>query len=251
MRFLGRGNTIRRPLSMMEGRPLSNTVGHVLDPIFSLRVKLMIPAGLTAHVTFATMAASSRDAILLIADKYHDPISFERTSTHAWSHSQILLNYLGMQRGEAHLFQHLANRLLYSDTSMRPPAEFLKLSTLNVTTLWKFGISGDHPILLVRISASDDLGVVRQLLRAHEYWRMKLLTVDLVILNEKEASYIQDLQQSLEGMVNSSLAVGRAIPGSSGKIFILRADLIDEAECCLLLTAEQSFMQPIKNHQLT
>lgn len=242
MRFLGRGCTIRRPCCVMEGRPLSNTVGNVLDPIFSLRVKVLVPPGSTAHVTFATMVASSRNQIVLLADKYHELSSFERTSTHTWTHAQILLNYLGMERGEAHLFQHIANRLLYSDTSMRPPPEFLKLSCLNVTALWRYGISGDNPILLVRIDDFDDRNIVRQLLRAHEYWRMKLLTVDLVILNEKETSYIQDLQQSLEEMVNFNLSVGRALPESSGRIFILRADLISEEECCLLQTAARAVL---------
>jgi len=242
MRFLGRGQTIRRPLSVMDGRPLSNTVGPILDPIFSLRARVRIAPATTAHVTFSTMVAPTREAILLLADKYHDPASFEQTSTHVWTHSQIQLHYLGIERGEAHLFQHLANRLLYSDPAMRPRDEFLKLSVLNVTDLWKFGISGDYPIVLVRIDDVDDRGIVRQLLRAHEYWRLKFLAVDLVILNEKEASYIQELQHSLEGMVSASLAGGRALQESRGRIFVLRADLLSLDERLLLQTAARAVL---------
>ena len=242
MRFLGRGQTIRRPVSIMDGRPLSNTVGPVLDPIFSLRAKVRIAPGTTTHITFSTMVAVSREAILLLADKYHDPASFERTSTHVWTHSQIQLHYLGIERGEAHLFQHLANRLLYSDPAMRPRDEFLKLNVLNVTDLWKYGISGDYPIVLVRIDDVDDRGIVRQLLRAHEYWRLKLLAVDLVILNEKETSYIQELQVSLEGMVSTSLAGGRALQESRGRIFVLRNDLLTSDERLLLQTAARAVL---------
>jgi cyclic beta-1,2-glucan synthetase len=86
MRFLGRGQTIRRPLSVMDGRPLSNTVGPILDPIFSLRARVRIAPATTAHVTFSTMVAPTREAILLLADKYHDPASFEQSST-TWGSS--------------------------------------------------------------------------------------------------------------------------------------------------------------------
>jgi len=236
-RFLGRGQTIRRPLAIMDGLPLSNTVGPVLDPIFSLRVKVRIAPATTTHVTFSTMVAPTRETSLLLADKYHDPASFERISRHVWTYTQIQLHYLGIERGEAHLFQHLANRLLYSDPSMRPRDEFLKLSVLNVTDLWKFGISGDYPIVIVRIDDVDDQGIVHQLLRAHEYWRLKLLAVDLVILNEKETSYIQELQRSLEAMVSTSLAGGRALQENRGRIFVLRADLLSHDERLLLQTA--------------
>ena len=241
-RFLGRGQTIRRPDSVMDGRPLSNTVGPVLDPVFSLRAKVRIAPGTTTHVTFSTMVAVSREAILLLADKYHDPSSFERTSTLVWTQAQIQLHYLGIERGEAHLFQHLANRLLYSDPAMRPRDEFLRLSVLNVTGLWKYSISGDYPIVLVRIDDVDDQGIVRQLLRAHEYWRLKLLAVDLVILNEKETSYIQELQVSLEAMVSTSLAGGRALQESRGRIFVLRADLLTSDERLLLQTAARAVL---------
>jgi len=241
-RFIGRGQTIRRPVAVMDGRPLSNTVGPILDPIFSLRARVRIAPATTAHVTFATMVAESRETILLLADKYHDPVSFERTSTHVWTHAQIQLHYLGIERGEAHLFQHLANRLLYSDPAMRPRDEFLKLSVLNVTDLWKFGVSGDYPIVLVRIDDINDRGIVRQLLRAHEYWRLKLLAVDLVILNEKESSYIQELQRSLEEMVNTSLFGGRALQENRGRIFVLRADLMSLDERLLLQSAARAVL---------
>ena len=242
MRFIGRGQTIRRPASIMEGRPLSNTVGPVLDPIFCLRAKVRVAPGATTCVTFSTMVAATREAILLLADKYHDPASFERTSTLVWTYSQIQLHYLGIERGEAHLFQHLANRLLYSDPAMRPRDEFLKQNVMNVTDLWKFGISGDYPIVLVRIDDVDDSGIVRQLLRAHEYWRLKFLTVDLVILNEKKSSYIQELQRSLDAMVSTSLAGGRALQENRGRIFVLRADLLSLEERLLLQTAARSVL---------
>lgn len=237
MRFIGRTGTLRRPAAVMEARPLSNTVGPVLDPIFSLRARVRVAPGAMVHSVFSTMVASSRDEILLMADKYSDPAAFERISVLAWTQAQIQLHYLGIERGEAHLFQHLANRLLFVDPAMRPCDEILKSSSLNAAGLWKFGISGDYPILVLRIDTVGDQGIVRQLLRAHEYWRLKLLPVDLVILNEQESSYIQDLQHALEGMVNTSLSGSRPLQESRGRIFVLRTDLMTDDERLLLQTA--------------
>ena len=126
---------------------------------------------------------------------------------------------------------------------MRPTSEILKKNRLNVTGLWSRGISGDFPILLVRIEEFEDQGLIRQLLRAHEYWRMKRLAVDIVILNEKGASYVQDLQTSLEGMVRGSEATSAGNPDlPRGKIFVLRNDLLDIREKELLLNVARAIL---------
>ena len=119
-RFLGRGQTIRSPAAIAEGWPLSNTVGAVLDPIFSLRRHVRIPRGETARVAFWTLAASSREDVLDLADRHRDPIAFDRAKTLAWTQAQMQLHHLGIVTDEAHLFQRLANHILYSDPTLRP-----------------------------------------------------------------------------------------------------------------------------------
>src|SRR5580692_2073058 len=111
---------------------------------------------------------------------------------------------MGIDLNEAHLFQRLANPVLYSDASSRPSSDVLGHNILERSSLWAHGISGDLPIVLVRIDEAEDLEIVRQLLRAHEYWRMKQLSADLVVINEKTASYAQELQTALEGLVRGS-----------------------------------------------
>ena len=111
------------------------------------------------------------------------------------------LHHLGVTSDEAHLFQRLANRILYSDLTLRPSPEILKRNDLGPTALWAHGISGDLPIVLCRIDEAEHLETVRQLIRAHHYWRMKQLAVDLVIINERSTSYVQDLQSALESVV--------------------------------------------------
>jgi cyclic beta-1,2-glucan synthetase len=233
-RFLGRGRDVRTPLSV-DGRPLSGTTGPVLDPIFSLRRRLRIRPGETARIVFTTLLAPSREAALALADKHRDPAVFDRVVALAWTQAQVRLHHLGIGSEEAHVFQRLANRLLYSDPSLRPASDALKRNRKGPSSLWAHGISGDLPIVLVRIDEPEEREIVRQLLRAHEYWSMKGLAVDLIILNERGSSYVQDLQASLEALVRTSRAnLRHGAQDPQGSVFLLRADLLSHDDRDLL-----------------
>jgi cyclic beta-1,2-glucan synthetase len=243
VRFLGRGHHVRAPVSITDGRPLSNTVGAVLDPVMSLRRTVRIRPGMTARVAFSTIVAPAREQVLALADKYRDAGTFERTLTLAWTQAQVQLNHLGITPDEAHLFQRLANAVLYSDPALRPSSEVLSRGTLERSALWSHGISGDLPIVLVRIDEADDVGIIRQLLRAHEYWRLKRLSVDLVILNEKPPSYEQELQGVLDELVRARRHRMALDPSDvHGDIFLLRGDLLSAQERTLLQTAARAVL---------
>jgi cyclic beta-1,2-glucan synthetase len=243
-RFLGRGQTIRSSAAIADGWPLSNTAGAVLDPIFSLRQRVRVAPGATARIAFWTVVASSREDVLDLADKHQDAMAFERATTLAWTQAQMQLRHLGISVDEAHLFQRLANHVLYSDATLRPPNDVLKRGGRKASTLWAQGISGDLPVVLVRIEDEADLKLVRLLLRAHEYWRLKQLAVDLVILNERAPSYVQDLQTALDALVRMNQSMPRiASDNSRGTVFVLRADLITPEVRALLQTAARVVLQ--------
>ncbi len=237
-RFLGRGHGGRAPIAVTDGQPLSNTVGTVLDPIFALRRRMRIPAGATVRVAFWTLVAASREKLLDLVDKHHDTTAFERASTLAWTQAQVQLRHLGIDSDEANLFQQLAGHVLYANPSLRPSADALRRGAGAPPILWAQGISGDLPIVLLRIDETDDLGIARELLRAHEYWRTKQLPADLVILNERAHSYVQDLQIALETLVRTSQSRPRlGADGPRGAVFVLRADLIPIETRALLRSA--------------
>jgi cyclic beta-1,2-glucan synthetase len=231
-RFLGRGRSTADPVAVVEERPLSNTTGAVLDPVFSLRQRVRLQPGKTARVSFTTAIARSREDALMLADKYHDPSIFEREARLAWTQSQVEMRHHNVATEEAHLFQRLAGRVLYSDPSLRPSPHTLAMNTRSQSSLWPYGISGDLPIVIVRISRSEDLDTVRQLLRGHEYLRLKGLSIDLVILNEHPPSYIQALQEELLALVRSSGSA--ALQDKPGGVYLRRSDLMPEADRILL-----------------
>jgi len=234
-RFLGRGRNTRSPLSVMDGRSLSGSVGTVLDPIFALRRRVRVQPGETVRIAFWTIVATSRTDVLDLADKHADANAFERAATLAWTQAQVQLRHLDIDAEEASLFQRLAGHVLYASPSMRPAPEIIRRGSGGPAGLWAQGISGDLPIVLVRIDDIEDIAVIGELLRAHEYWRMKQLAVDLVILNERSSSYIQDLHIAIETAVRTSQSRSRA--GSDlerGGVFALRADLISQETRALL-----------------
>ncbi len=129
-RFLGRGHTPADPIAVMEDRPLSNTTGAVLDPVFSLRRRVRIPPDQTVRCSFSTIVAQlARSRRCMLADKYHDPNTFERELRLAWTKAQVEMSHLNIDAEEAHLFQRLAARILYSDPSLRPRPHVLALNT--------------------------------------------------------------------------------------------------------------------------
>ncbi len=200
-RFLGRGDGVREPSTVLDGRPLSGAVGTVLDPIFALRRRVRIAPGATARVDFWTMLASSREEVMSLVDKHHDIGAFERAGALAWTQAQVQLHHLGIDRVSAGQYQRLAGHMIYAASTLRPPSESIGSGSAGQPELWSLGISGDLPIILVRLSEGHQIDVARQALQAFEYWRMKRLPADLVILNERATSYVQDLQIALETLV--------------------------------------------------
>src|SRR5512132_940216 len=203
-RFLGRGHTPANPIAVMEDRPLSNTTGAVLDPVFSLRRRVRIPPNQTVRCSFSTIVARSHEQAIRLADKYHDPNTFERELRLAWTKAQVEMSHLNVDADEAHMFQRLAARLVYSDPSLRPTPHVLALNTKAQSSLWAYGISGDLPIMVVRINKAADMRTVKKVVRGHEYLHYKGLKVDLVILNDTPTDYLQLLHGDLDTTIRTS-----------------------------------------------
>jgi cyclic beta-1,2-glucan synthetase len=231
-RFLGRGHTTAEPGSVIEDRPLSNTAGAVLDPVFSLRCRVRLAPNETAQVVFTTGVAQSRDHAITLAEKYRDANIFERESRMAWTRAQVEMSHLHIDPDEAHLFQRLGGRLFFADPSLRPRPHVLALNRLTQSGLWAQGISGDFPIVILRLDREQDIQMARQLLRGHQYLRSKGLQFDLVILDDHPTDYALSVQDALQIVVRSSGSQG--LVDKPGGVFIRRSDLLSEHERILL-----------------
>jgi cyclic beta-1,2-glucan synthetase len=237
--FIGRGRTLDRPLAL-DGRPLSGSTGFVLDPILSLRQRVRLPAGESVRICFATGVASDRETARALALTYRDPATAMRTISLALAHAQGLRRHMNISNDDAVLFERLASRVIGTDGSLRAAADVLAGNELGQNSLWPHGISGDLPILLVRV-VDDDLTVARQSLEAQEYWRLKGIWADLIILNEHPVSYLDEVQSRLTSLMDEG--PWRMWKHQQGGAFLLRADTMGRAERALLQAVAQAVLE--------
>jgi cellobiose phosphorylase len=233
-KFIGRGRNLSNPLAMDVDQPLSNTVGPVLDPVMSLRCRVKIGPGQTARIAYITGVSDNYGEIIKLTQKYQEAAAVARAFELAWTRSQVETRYLGLKSGEEEVFQNMLSQILFASPLRRRRESIIQNNKKGQPALWAYGISGDVPIVLVIIGKTDEMDIVHQILKAHEYWRMKGLSVDLVILNEDEGSYTQPLQNLLRDIVSVSHA--RELQDKPGGVFIRSGRTMPEEDKILLLT---------------
>jgi cyclic beta-1,2-glucan glucanotransferase len=231
-RFIGRGRTLAEPAAMQTISPLSNTVGSVLDPISSLRRTLTLAPHETARVDLIMGVVESREAALALVEKYQNPRMADRALDLAWTHSQVTLRHLNASEADAQLYARLAGALIYANPARRAPPGVLLNNRRGQSGLWGYGISGDVPIVLLRVSDPARIEIVQQLLQAHSYWRMKGLPVDLVILNEDASVYRQPLHDQIFSLIASGIEA--QMLDKPGGIFVRRLDQVSSEDRLLL-----------------
>jgi cyclic beta-1,2-glucan synthetase len=229
-RFIGRGRSPADPVAL-DGRALSGTTGAVLDPIAALRERVRLAPGAFVRVTFATGVAPDRSTALGLLRKYRDGSAAVRAFSMAFTHAHITLQHLGLNDDQAILFDRMASRVFGADASCISPNDLVR-NTLGQANLWGYGVSGDLPIVLVRVTEASGVSLVRQVLHAQEYWRIKGLRADLVILNDHPAEYLDEVQAMLTALVQEPRWAGWN--DRHGGMFLLRSDGMPEADRYLL-----------------
>ncbi|MBN1445162.1 MAG: cyclic beta 1-2 glucan synthetase [Candidatus Omnitrophica bacterium] len=234
-RFIGRGRTLRNPTAITGGERLSGSEGSVLDPVAAIKTTITVKPEQTAVLDMIFGIAETRDAAVTLAGKYHDKSFADRILALSWTHSQVILHQLGITESDAQLFGRLAGALIYANLFLRASPGVLAKNNRSQSELWGYGISGDLPIVLLRIGDESKFGLVEQLIDAHAYWRMKGLAVDLIIWNEDQSGYRQILHDRIMSMATAGTKI--APVGVPGGIFVRRSDQIADPDKILMQTA--------------
>ena len=245
MRFIGRGNTVENPQAMSGAADyftgaLSDSEGPVLDPIVAIRYRIMLDPEETATVNIVSGIGESRDAALILVDKYQDRRFADRVFDLAWTHGQVLLRQLNVSEGDAQLYGRLAGSVIYTNSSLRAEPGVLVKNRRGQSGLWGYAISGDLPIVLLQIEDPANIDLVRQLVQAHAYWRLKGLAVDLVIWNEDHAGYRQLLHDQIMGLIAAGIETN--VTDRPGGIFVRPADQISEEDRILIQTVARAII---------
>lgn len=238
MQFIGRGNTIENPITMQLNKDsnlnLSNSEGSVLDPIVAIRYRLILNPEESVNINMVTGIGESRESVLALVDKYQDKHISDRVFDLAWIHGQVLLRQLNASEAEAQMYGRLANSIIFANPSLRADSQILTKNCRGQSGLWGYAISGDLPIVLLRIEDLENIDLVRQLVQAHAYWKLKGLVVDLVIWNEDHAGYRQQLHDQIMGLIAASAEAN--VTDQPGGIFVRPVDQISEEDRILIQT---------------
>ena len=240
LQFIGRGNTLVSPQAMTNSKTLSGSEGSVLDPIVAIQYQIILKPEGSATIDIVTGISESREGALNLVEKYQDKQIADRVFELAWTHSQVVLRQINASEPDAQLYGRLASSIIFVNSLLRAEPGILIKNRRGQSGLWGYSISGDLPIVLLQIEDPANINLVRQLVQAHAYWRLKGLAVDLVIWNEDRAGYRQLLQEQIIGLIASGIEAN--IIDRPGGIFVRSADQISNEDRILFQTVARAII---------
>ena len=245
LRFIGRGNTVAAPQAMSGSGDfftgaLSGSEGSVLDPIVAIRYRITLEPEESVTANIVSGIGTTRDEALRLVEKYQDRRLADRVFDLAWTHGQVLLLQFNASEADAQLYRRLASSIIYANASLRAESNILIRNHRGQTGLWGYAISGDLPIVLLQIEDPANIELVRQLVQAHAYWRLKGLAVDLVIWNEDRAGYRQLLHDQIMGLIAAGIEA--SLIDRPGGIFVRPGDQIAEEDRILIQTVARAII---------
>ena len=240
LKFVGRGRTVSAPEAMSHAGDLSNSAGSVLDPIVAIRRRVTLAPDETVIVDLVTGMAETRDGATALIEKYHDRHLADRVFDMAWTHGEVVLRQLNASESDAQLYGRLASSVVYTNPSRRANPTILVKNRRGQSGLWGHGISGDLPIVILRIGDTEKIELVRQLVQAHAFWRIKGLAVDLVIWNDGNSGYRQVLQDMVIGLISAGSEAHTL--DRPGGVFVRHAERMSDDDRILLQTVARAII---------
>ncbi len=232
-KFIGRGRSIQDPI-VMQGQPLSSSQGSVLDPVMSIQYTLSLGAGESCVVDMITGVSPTIEGCQGLIDKYQDRHMRDRAFELSWTHSQVVLRQIGATEEDAQVFGKLASSVIYHNPALRASPNIISKNQRGQSGLWPHSISGDLPIILLEVSDTNNLALVRQVIKAQAYWALKGLSADLIILNEDPSGYRQLLQDQIQGLIAAGIGINTT--DKLGRIFVKPIEQVSAEDKILFQT---------------
>ncbi len=228
MQFTGRGRTLQHPQAM-DDEVLSGKQGSVLDPVMSIRYRISLQPNETAVIDLIYGIGETKEICEGMMRKYQDKYLKTRAFELSWTHSQVLLRQINAVEADAQLYNRLAASVIYSNANFRADPAVIQNNLRGQSGLWSHSVSGDLPIVLLHIFDPESMELVKQMVQAHAYWRLKGLAVDLVIWNEDYGSYRQVLQEQILGLITAEATISQA-HNKAGNIYVKSADQLSSED---------------------
>ena len=234
-RFIGRNRSLQTPAALDGFGPLSDTSGATLDPCAAIRRTVRIPAGESRTVDLILGVAQDRAQALALARRYNDPYRIDHVLEVAAPQARAELAQFGMQPADLPVYEQLAAAILFPQASLRAPTELLKQSDGAQDVLWSHGLSGDLPVVLLRLTDAEHLQLLQELVQAHLFLRRRGLRFDLIVWNDDATGYRHTLSDRIAGMLTAGAE--SSLLDRAGGIHLRQLDTFTERDRVLLQAA--------------
>ncbi len=234
LKFIGRTKNLKCPQALSTDSYLSGTQGPVLDPIVSIQYRIKITPGESVCFDLVYGIGETKKIAEDLMEKYQDTAFIDRAFELAWTQNQVVLRQINAKETDAQIYDKLASSILFAQSSLRADPSVLIKNTKGQSGLWGYSISGDFPIVLVRITNQENISLVQNMVKAHAYWKLKGLRVDLIIWNEELSGYRQELQNQILALISDG--IGKEVYDRPGGIFVKAFDQIASEDRILMQT---------------
>ena len=233
-RFIGRNNTLKNPDAIVKSIPLSNSAEFSIDPILSIRTKIIVPAARSVTITYITGVCDTKQQAADMATDYESSYNINDTFNQFQLNSELEIKYLGLTAKQVNVIQDLIGPVFYSNRLFRADEHCLINNNKGQSALWRFGISGDNPILVYKIKSLSEINVANDVLKAYEYMRINGINVDLVILDEEEGGYFRDVRSMLTSILASLRVYAENLKKLS--LFVISSSQINNEEYNVIMS---------------
>lgn len=197
-KFYGR-EAIGLPKTVENSIPLGRNIGLTTEPIIAIKNTVKIKANEKVAFNLIMCVSESKEKVIELINKFTNSETIKRSIELAKVKVEAESRYLNIKGKEIDLCQKILGYLIFPNPLKRIINKNKKVISAYVSELWKYGISGDLPILLVKVKDISDIEILKQVINVYEYLRVKNINIDLVIVDEEQHSYEN---YTREGIIN-------------------------------------------------
>ncbi|MCI9063953.1 MAG: hypothetical protein HFJ17_05065 [Clostridia bacterium] len=222
-----RGN-LGVPTAIQNSTPFSNNVGLVTEPIIAMKKTIKIKPKEKISIDFIISVNEQRDVAIDNLNKYTHSENVTRAFEISKARADAESRYLGIKGKDIVLYQKVLSYIVFDNPLRKKQMKKLQNKVYNQSDLWKYGISGDIPIILVKIKDVNDMYTLKNVLKMYEFFRTKNIQVDILVMDEEKHSYENYVREEIESQIlDEHLSYMKNIKGG---IFVLSKNEIDKQD---------------------
>ena len=248
-KIIGRGRDITNPLIIEENKMFSNNISSVANTVIAIKSSVLIKPHDSVSISYYTAVAEEKEEIKNIIKKYASKDIENRLVEMAKSKSLIENRFIGLKGKNIILYNKLFAEIINGSSSKNKYLDEIKLNKKNQRDLWKYGISGDNPIVLIKIKNVNDVFLIKQLINAVEYFLIKNIKIDLVVIDEEKGPEKYTGEKIKEYIYSKNISF---LLGANGGIHVLNFEKIEPEDIKLIYAcsdiiwdAKRGFMEEL------